>query len=575
MNISSYQKIWKKRLRDEMTSPFQWEGKLARSAVSTATASIALSKYDPIQYRRQIEMAQQWLIAHQNEDGGFGDSPESPSNTTASLLAYAALHHGVGAKDTVVKVQQYLTQYLGAIDPENLRRSILKKYGKDLTFSVPILALCTAVGLFGHHDKNWDLIPRLPFELSILPEKIWPLLHLHVVSYAIPALICIGITQSKKSKKIALHKCFQRYTIPKALKILQSKQPQSGGFLEAAPLTSFCLICLVESGFKNHDVAQRCAQFLEETMDPNGAWPIDVNLSQWVTSLSLSTLAHTLNDNEKAIATQHLLQQQIQIQHPFTNAPAGGWGWTHHDGAAPDADDTPAALIALHQLNPNHCHAQIVAGCEWLLKIQNRDGGIPTFCRGWGKLPFDQSCPDLSAHTYHAFACWLPQLPHKIAQRVIKAQSQILRYLERQQHVNGAFYPLWFGDQYAEDSRAPIYGTATVLIHLKGVNTPWIEKAQKFLCETQHVSGAWGNIVPNTPHANFCFTLRAVTALTGVPFAQEHLARAMKYLDPYLSEEKPIPIEPFGLYFAQLWYDEKLYPYIFINETLNALEHYE
>ena len=32
-----------------------------------------------------------------------------------------------------------------------------------------------------------------------------------------------------------------------------------------------------------------------------------------------------------------------------------------------------------------------IAGVTWLLDLQNRDGGIPTFCRGWTNLPFDRS----------------------------------------------------------------------------------------------------------------------------------------------------------------------------------------
>ncbi|MEZ6048428.1 MAG: hypothetical protein R3C11_23220 [Planctomycetaceae bacterium] len=39
---------------------------------------------------------------------------------------------------------------------------------------------------------------------------------------------------------------------------------------------------------------------------------------------------------------------------------------------------------------------------NWLLDLQNRDGGWPTFCRGWGALPFDRSAPDLTAHALRA-----------------------------------------------------------------------------------------------------------------------------------------------------------------------------
>ena len=45
----------------------------------------------------------------------------------------------------------------------------------------------------------------------------------------------------------------------------------------------------------------------------------------------------------------------------------------------------------------------VAEGLKWLLGLQNSDGGIPTFCRGWGTLPFDRSSPDLTAHAIRAW----------------------------------------------------------------------------------------------------------------------------------------------------------------------------
>src|SRR5690606_25599498 len=47
-------------------------------------------------------------------------------------------------------------------------------------------------------------------------------------------------------------------------------------------------------------------------------------------------------------------------------------------------------------------HDAVRRGVTWLLDLQNRDGGWPTFCRGWGKLPFDRSSPDITAHCMRA-----------------------------------------------------------------------------------------------------------------------------------------------------------------------------
>ncbi|GIX03570.1 MAG: hypothetical protein KatS3mg113_0576 [Planctomycetaceae bacterium] len=81
-------------------------------------------------------------------------------------------------------------------------------------------------------------------------------------------------------------------------------------------------------------------------------------------------------------------------------------------GGVPDADDTPSAILALLRLYP---HAKQLAAeygqriqravgmaIAWLLGLQNRDGGWPTFCRGWGALEFDRSAPDITAHVLRA-----------------------------------------------------------------------------------------------------------------------------------------------------------------------------
>src|SRR5262249_58268730 len=58
-----------------------------------------------------------------------------------------------------------------------------------------------------------------------------------------------------------------------------------------------------------------------------------------------------------------------------------------------------------------------LAGLRWLGELQNRDGGWPTFCRGWGKLPFDRSGSDLTAHALRALRAWIQR--RSVAARVI------------------------------------------------------------------------------------------------------------------------------------------------------------
>src|SRR5262249_12406702 len=105
-------------------------------------------------------------------------------------------------------------------------------------------------------------------------------------------------------------------------------------------------------------------------------------------------------------------------------------------------------------------------GVEWLLGLQNRDGGIPTFCRGWGALPFDRSGADLTAHAVRAWLAWRDRLPPPLRARVDHAIDRAIDYLRRAPRPDGAFVPLWFGNEASADEENPVLGTARVIAAL-------------------------------------------------------------------------------------------------------------
>ena len=96
---------------------------------------------------------------------------------------------------------------------------------------------------------------------------------------------------------------------------------------------------------------------------------------------------------------------------------------------------------------------------------------MPTFCRGWGKLPFDRSGTDLTAHAIAAWQEWLPDLDQKTRVRTENALVAAKRFLTRNQRPNGSWTPLWFGNEQAERPENPTYGTARVL-QANGLDAP-------------------------------------------------------------------------------------------------------
>src|SRR5262249_27787274 len=136
-------------------------------------------------------------------------------------------------------------------------------------------------------------------------------------------------------------------------------------------------------------------------------------------------------------------------------------------------------------------------GTHWLLGLQNRDGGVPTFCRGWGNLPFDRSSPDITAHAIRA---WLAARLVKTdeARRIGAAVGRAVHYLVRTQRDDGAWVPLWFGNQYSANDENPLYGTARVIPALCAAAATRIDgataalgKAVHWLVAKQNADGGW------------------------------------------------------------------------------------
>lgn len=558
--------VLREQLKNARTPGGLWQGELSSSAISTSVSVFALYMVDKEKYASHIENGAKWLVSTMHDDGSWGDSIESPSNMTATLLTYASLC-AIGMPPQATK--SYLTEKFGGSTDQHIIKGVLAYYGKDLTFSAPILVMCALSGVI----STWDKIPQLPFELSVLPQKLFRFLRLPVVSYAIPALIAVGILRYKRGKR-NLFSPLRKSFINKSLKVLEKLQPSHGGFLEAAPLTAFVAMCMSGAGYQSHIATQRGASFLTNTVRKDGSWPIDTNLACWVTALSVRALDNDIEDKQEL--AEIIKQNAFSFQHPFTGAKEGGWGWTDLQGAVPDADDTAGALVALHVLLDGIYSPEIGKGIEWLLWLQNKDGGIPTFCKGWGKLPFDRSSPDISAHSLLALQLWIDVLPEELQKRSKRSMLQILKWMQKTQASDGSWIPLWFGDQDAKDERSPVYGTTMTVEYLTSLNHQLAkemrEKGLNYILSTQNADGGWGG-AKNVP-SKVTLTARALSALASFhpEVKRTPIEQAFDYLYQKYKTGGLMQAEPIGLYFSRLWYSEKLYNITFVLNALNKLK---
>lgn len=586
-----------------------WTGELSSSALSTATAIVALHGVDAVRHALLIQAGAGWLVRHQNADGGWGDTTISKSNLSTTLLCWSALSLCQDTEtrrrgDTEKNCEAWIASVVGSLEPEKIMQAVIARYGRDKTFSVPILMLCTicgtmeAGGIGVQHcetrprkveeggqqarvlanaptQRAWRRVLPLPFELAALPRRWFGAVGLPVVSYALPALIAIGYTRFKNAPPAWWNpqRWLRAALWQRISPMLKTLQPSSGGYLEATPLTSFVTMALAAADEKEHPCVPGAVAFLTASMRADGSWPIDTNLATWGTTLSVKALGEM-----SAETRTWLLRQQYQDVHPFTNAAPGGWAWTDLPGGVPDADDTAGALIALHTQGSKAAFAAL-AGCRWLLDLQNRDGGIPTFCRGWGTLPFDRSSPELTAHALLAWWLWQPE---SLRNRLVIATRSALRYLAKTQRVDGSWIPLWFGNENALHEDNPVYGTAIVVGYLSGVAAlaeqagDLIERGQAYLMSQQKADGGWGGdaSAPTTIEET-AVTLHALCLCRkNKPDSVSPLVlkRGACWLLDATEDGTNFPAAPIGLYFARLWYHEKLYPVVWTLQALRSLQ---
>ena len=148
-------------------------------------------------------------------------------------------------------------------------------------------------------------------------------------------------------------------------------------------------------------------------------------------------------------------------------------------------------------------------------------------------------------------------------------------FLERAQRADGAWVPLWFGNEHAAGEENPTYGTARVLIGLSAFAAAACRRrGLAWLLAAQNADGGWGGDrgVPSTIEE----TGIALAAICSCNEDGDRAAitasasRAAHWLEEATARPGDPPAAPIGLYFAKLWYFEDLYPIIFAVAGLSA-----
>ncbi|MCR8842216.1 squalene--hopene cyclase [Paenibacillus sp. SC116] len=288
--------------------------------------------------------------------------------------------------------------------------------------------------------------------------------------------------------------------------ILDRIEP-NGTLYSYASATFLMIFALLALGYdRNHPRISKAIQGLKSFICPSGTYVHIQNSPPTVWDTAL--ISHALQ--QAGLPTQHAAiqragtyllsrQQHVlgdwQLHNP--NTPPGGWGFSDINTIIPDIDDTTAALRAINRLASNNSTyaAAYDKGLQWLLSMQNDDGGWSAFEKNTNKailtwLPYDgadaaltdPSSADLTGRAleYLGNTAILKQ-EHAFIKRAVD-------WLMHHQEQDGSWYGKW-GISY-------IYGTWAALTGLSAVgldrSNPNLIKAARWLSRIQNRDGGWG-----------------------------------------------------------------------------------
>ena len=506
-----------------------WQGEL--EADSTLESDyiyylFVLGKADPV----RIAKLANYVRSKQLEDRGWNIYPGGPSELNATCKAYFALKlagddpnspHLTAARETIHR--------LGGLEHTN---SYVRFY----------LALVGAV--------SWDLVPAIPPELMLLPN--WFFINIYEMSswtrgIVIPMAILCAIRPdwrlpeharvdelfknparkaaafdwseklvSWKNFFLTLDRVFKIYEkVPwkpfrqRALReakhwVLQHIE-RTEGLAAIYPAMMNSIFALIAMGMGPEDPLTR--REIQEFSRFEIEEPDTIRLQPCVSPVWDSCIAMVALE-EAGVAPDHpalvkaaewILSKQIlgpgDWQVKNKDAEPGGWAFEFRNDHYPDVDDTAFVLMALQRVkipDEKRMEAALRRGLQWLLSMQNRDGGWGAFDRDNSRryicnIPFadhnamiDPSTADVTARVLECLGRFGWPAEHPAVQRAVK-------FLLQDQCDDGSWFGRW-GVNY-------VYGTSGVLRSLETVSLTaqeYCKRAVEWLKSVQKPDGSFG-----------------------------------------------------------------------------------
>ncbi|MBW5449264.1 squalene--hopene cyclase [Cohnella sp. CFH 77786] len=370
-----------------------------------------------------------------------------------------------------------------------------------------------------------------------------------------------------------------------------------GTFYSYASCTFLMIFALLAVGYdKRHPVIRDAVQGLRSMIcrtaspifvqnSPSAVWDTAL-LSYALQEAGRSSAASVMIRRSAAylLSKQHRRPGDWSIHNP--NVIPGGWGFSDSNTLNPDVDDTTAALRAIRNLAGTDSSYREAwnRGLNWLLSMQNDDGGWPSFEKNTDReflalLPLqeakssaiDPSTPDLTGRTLEFLGNYAGL---DIRHALVRKGADWL--LDRQEK-DGSWYGRW-GVCY-------IYGTWAALTGLTAAGIPAdhpsVRSGTKWLLEIRHADGGWGESCASDRHMRYiplagstpsqtAWALDALISVHETP--NSAIDQGIRRLIGLLREEGGLAAYPTGAGLPGVFYSHyHSYRYIW---PLLALSHY-
>jgi squalene-hopene/tetraprenyl-beta-curcumene cyclase len=487
---------------------------------------------------QRIAKLANYVRGKQLPDGGWNIYPGGPSELNATCKAYFGLKLAGDNPDQphMVKARQAVHR-LGGLEHTN---SYVRFY----------LALVGALG--------WELVPAIPPELMLLPN--WFYINIYEMSswtrgIVIPMAILSAIRPdwrlperahvnelfkdpshkgaafdwsdeliSWKNFFLALDRALKLYeklpwkplrqrALREAKQWLLEHIDRSEGLAAIYPAMMNSIFALMALGHGPDDPItwREIKEFSRFEIEGSDTLRLQPCVSPvWDTCIAMVSLEEAgLPPDHPALvrAAEWMLDKQIlgagDWQVKNKDAEPGGWAFEFRNDHYPDVDDTAFVLMALQRVkhpDSKRMETAVRRGVQWLVSMQNRDGGWGAFDRDNDRkilcnIPFadhnamiDPSTADVTARVLECLGRHGWSASHPVIQRG-------LQFLVKDQCEDGSWFGRW-GVNY-------VYGTSGVLRALETISLAaqdYSRRAVTWLKAVQKADGSFGESLRSYHH---------------------------------------------------------------------------